>query len=235
MLHISPCLYLVNVSVSFYMFPGSSVLCTFVIFTTLKNIQLDHALFMFLSSPNVVTFKNVCLCVGECREHLNAGSSWSLCKSFIQNADNTPEGNRASTATEHLNTQQHPVDKIYGGFIKAVWEFYEALWRIHEENCRAIWAGARGRWTRLRLMAGGRALTDIHDSKGGAQGVKGMAKRYGGFMKRGQFYDLDNEVKALQKRYGGFMRCVGRPQWWQESKRYGGFLKRSQKEDEDEN
>ncbi len=29
------------------------------------------------------------------------------------------------------------------------------------------------------------ALTDVLDSKGVAQGVKGIAKRYGGFMKRG--------------------------------------------------
>ncbi len=64
----------------------------------------------------IITFSQEC--VVECEEHLSTGSSWSLCKRFMQNADNTPEGNRASTETELLDSQQHPVDKKYGGFMK---------------------------------------------------------------------------------------------------------------------
>ncbi|XP_043101253.1 proenkephalin b [Puntigrus tetrazona] len=198
-------------------------------------------------------------CVVECEEHLNEGSSWSLCNRFMQNADNAPEGNRASTETEHLDTQQHPVDKKYGGFMKRYGGFMKRyggfmkryggfmkktaeLYGLEPEDVdhgRAILTNNDVEMLANQVESDGEreeeALTDILDSKGEAQGVKGMAKRYGGFMKRGQLYDLESGVKALQKRYGGFMRRVGRPQWWQESKRYGGFLKRSQEEGEEEN
>lgn len=188
----------------------------------------------------------------ECEERLSAGSSWSLCKRFMQNADNTPEGNRASTEKELLDTQQHPVDKKYGGFMKRYGGFMKRYGGFMKKTAELYGLGPEdvdhGREILtnhdVEMLANQvesdserekEALTDILESKGEAQGVKGMAKRYGGFMKRGQLYDLESGVKALQKRYGGFMRRVGRPQWWQESKRYGGFLKRSQEEDEDEN
>ncbi|XP_059392396.1 proenkephalin b [Carassius carassius] len=199
-------------------------------------------------------------CVVECEEHLNAGSSWSLCKRFMLNADNTPEGNRASTEMEHLDTHQHPVDKKYGGFMKRYGGFMKRyggfmkryggfmkktaeLYGLEPEDVdhgRAILTNHDVEMLANQVESDGEreeaALTDVLDSKGEAQSVKGMAKRYGGFMKRGELYELyESGVKALQKRYGGFMRRVGRPQWWQESKRYGGFLKRSQDEDEDEN
>uniref|UniRef100_A0A673FSE3 Proenkephalin-A-like n=1 Tax=Sinocyclocheilus rhinocerous TaxID=307959 RepID=A0A673FSE3_9TELE len=181
-------------------------------------------------------------CVVECEKHLNAGSSWSLCKRFMLNADNTPEGNRASTETEHLDTQQHPVDKKYGGFMKRYGGFMKKtaeLYGLEPEDVdhgRAILTNHDVEMLANQVESDDEreeeALTDVFDSKGEAQSVKGMAKRYGGFMKRGQLYDLESGVKALKKRYGGFMRRVGQPQWWQESKRYGGFLKRSQEEDE---
>lgn len=192
----------------------------------------------------------------ECEEHLNAGSSWSLCKRFMLNADNTPEGNRASTEMEHLDTQQHPVDKKYGGFMKRYGGFMKRyggfmkryggfmkktaeLYGLEPEDVdhgRAILTNHDVEMLGNQVESDGEreeaALTDVLNSKGEAQSLKVMGKRYGGFMKRGQLYDLESGVKAQQKRYGGFMRRVGRPQWWQESKRYGGFLKRSQEEDE---
>ncbi|XP_016112145.1 proenkephalin b [Sinocyclocheilus grahami] len=128
--------------------------------------------------------------------------------------------------------------KRYGGFMKKTAELY-GLEPEDVDQGRVILTNHDVEMLTNQVEADGRreeeALTDVHNSKGGAQGVKGMAKCYGGFMKRGPFYDLESGVKALQKRYGGFMRRVGRPQWWQESKRYGDFLKCSQKEDEDEN
>uniref|UniRef100_A0A673HTY0 Uncharacterized protein n=1 Tax=Sinocyclocheilus rhinocerous TaxID=307959 RepID=A0A673HTY0_9TELE len=184
------------------MFPGSSVLMLCV-----------STIFSHFSQE----------CVVECEEHLNAGSSWSLCKSFIQNADNTPEGNR----------RYGSFMKRYGGFMKRYGEFMKKtaeLYGLEPEDVdqgRVILTNHDVEMLTNQVEAdGGReeeVLTDVHDSKGGAQGVKGdsfMTWRVG---------------LRLQKRYGGFMRRVGRPQWWQESKRYGGFLKRSQKEDEDEN
>ncbi|KAL2085297.1 hypothetical protein ACEWY4_018617 [Coilia grayii] len=70
-----------------------------------------------------------------------------------------------------------------------------------------------------------------------AGGAAGIAKRYGGFMRRSSIYDSLSSrggggggaagARPLQKRYGGFMRRVGWPEWLEESKRYGGFMRRS--------
>ncbi len=215
-----------------------------------KSHPLFYTNFLYVSLTILSRFSQEC--VVECEEHLSTGNSWSLCKRFMQNADNTPEGNRASTETELLDSQQHPVDKKYGGFMKRYGGFMKryggfmkktaelyGLWPEDVDYGRAILTNHDVKILTNQVESDGEreeeALTDVLDSKGVAQGVKGIAKRYGGFMKRGQLYDLESGVKALQKRYGGFMRRVGGPQWWQESKRYGGFLKRSQEEDEDEN
>ncbi|XP_051577275.1 proenkephalin-A-like [Myxocyprinus asiaticus] len=197
-------------------------------------------------------------CVLQCEEHLNVGSSWSLCKRFMQNADNVPDGNQATTETNHLDTQQHQVDKKYGGFMKRYGGFMKryggfmkryggfmkrtaelyGLEPEHIDQGRAILTNHDVEMLANQVEADGEgedaALRDVLDSKGGAEGVKGVAKRYGGFMKRAGLYDSESEVRPLQKRYGGFMRRVGRPEWWQENKRYGGFLKRSPEEDDDE-
>uniref|UniRef100_A0A673HT93 Uncharacterized protein n=1 Tax=Sinocyclocheilus rhinocerous TaxID=307959 RepID=A0A673HT93_9TELE len=199
------------------------ILFKFSMTLCIRVSMVSHKLSTHSTSTHPHITQNTLTHLHICEEHLNAGSSWSLCKSFIQNADNTPEGNRASTATEHLDTQHFM--KRYGGFMKRYGEFMKKtaeLYGLEPEDVdqgRVILTNHDVEMLTNQVEAdGGReeeVLTDVHDSKGGAQGVKGMAKRYGGFMKRGQ--------------------RVGRPQWWQESKRYGGFLKRSQKEDEDEN
>lgn len=185
-------------------------------------------------------------CVLECEEQPNAGSSWSQCKHFMQNADNSPEGNRAATQIEHSNSQQHQVDKKYGGFMKRseslikryggfmkkAAEFY-GLEPEDVDQGRAILTNHDVEMLANQVEADGeREEAALTRSKGGEEGT---AKRYGGFMRRGGLYALESGVRELQKRYGGFMRRVGRPDWWQESKRYGGFLKRSQEQDEDEN
>ncbi|XP_051532370.1 proenkephalin b isoform X2 [Myxocyprinus asiaticus] len=197
-------------------------------------------------------------CVLQCEEHLNAGSSWSLCKRFVQNADNVPESNQASTETKHLDPQQHQVEKKYGGFMKRYGGFMKRyggfmkryggfmkrtaeLYGQEPEDMdqgRVILPNHDVEMLANQVEADGEreeaALRDILDSKGGVEGVKGTAKRYGGFMKRAGLYDSESEVRPLQKRYGGFMRRVGLPEWWQENKRYGGFLKRSPEENDDE-
>ncbi|XP_057192103.1 proenkephalin b [Triplophysa rosa] len=188
-------------------------------------------------------------CVLACEERLNAASSWSLCKRFMQNADSTPDGE-----TQELDDQQHQVDKKYGGFMKRYGGFMKRyggfmkryggfmkktaeLYELEPEDDqeRGVLTNHDVEMLTNQVEADGEreaALGD--DSKGGGEGTRGMAKRYGGFMKKGGFYEPESEEKPLEKRYGGFMRRVGRPEWWQETKRYGGFLKRSPEEDEDD-
>ncbi|XP_067257682.1 proenkephalin b [Chanodichthys erythropterus] len=183
-------------------------------------------------------------CVLGCEEHMNAGGSWSLCKRFMQKAD---EFNQGSTETEHLDTQKHREDKRYGGFMKRYGGFMKRyggfmkktaeLYGLEPEDVdqrNAILTNHDVEMLTNQVEADGEREAALKD-EGGAQGLKGVAKRYGGFMRRGGLYDPEGVVKALQKRYGGFMRRVGQPQWLQENKRYGGFLKRSREEDEAEN
>lgn len=132
----------------------------------------------------------------ECEEQPNAGSSWSLCKRFMQNADNTPEGNRASTQIKHLDSQQHQVDKKYGGFMKRseslvkryggfmkkAAEFY-GLEPEDIDQGRAILTNHDVEMLANQVEADGeREEAALTRSKGG---VKSTVKRYGGFMRRG--------------------------------------------------
>lgn len=180
-----------------------------------------------------------------CEERLNAGSSWSLCKRFMQNADSTADG-------EELDAQQHQVDKKYGGFMKRYGGFMKRyggfmkryggfmkktaeLYELEpEDDQNRVLTNHDVEMLTNQVEADGEREGALGDDSKEAEGVRGVAKRYGGFMKRGGFYDPESDVRPLQKRYGGFMRRVGRPEWWQETKRYGGFLKRSPEEDEDE-
>ncbi|XP_056609800.1 proenkephalin b [Triplophysa dalaica] len=181
-------------------------------------------------------------CVLACEERLNAASSWSLCKRFMQNTDSTPDGE-----TQELDDQQHQVDKKYGGFMKRYGGFMKRYGGFMKKTAELYELEPKDDQNRGVLINhdvemltnqgeadGEREAALGDDSKEGAEGVRGMAKRYGGFMKKGGFYDTGSEEKPLEKRYGGFMRRVGRPEWWQETKRYGGFLKRSPVEDGDE-
>ncbi|XP_065117852.1 proenkephalin b [Paramisgurnus dabryanus] len=192
------------------------------------------------SSQLPAKYINSIECVLECEGHLNAGS-WSLCKRFMQNADSTPESNQASAETQDLDT--HQVDKKYGGFMKRYGGFmkryggfmkrYGGFMKRTAELYGLEPEDDQGPTNQIEA-SDEREVPLGDDSEGGADAVRGMAKRYGGFMKRGSLYELGSEVRPLQKRYGGFMRRVGRPEWWQETKRYGGFFKRSPEEDEDE-
>ncbi|XP_052004343.1 proenkephalin b [Xyrauchen texanus] len=197
-------------------------------------------------------------CVLQCEEHLNAGGSWSLCKRFMLNAENVPESNQASTENEHLDPQQHQVDKKYGGFMKRYGGFMKRYGgfmkryggfmkrtaELHGEKPEDMdQGGAILTYHDVEMLANqveadgerereeAAALRDVLDS---VEGVKGTTKRYGGFMKRAGLRDSESEVRPLQKRYGGFMRRVGQPEWWQENKRYGGFLRRTPEENDDE-
>lgn len=177
----------------------------------------------------------------QCEEHVNTGGSWSLCERFLRKAD---EGNPRSTETEHLDARQHREDKRYGGFMKRYGGFMKryggfmkktaevyGLEPEHVDQRETIPTDHDVEMLTNQVEAAGERAAALTD-EGGAPAV---AKRYGGFMRRGGLYEPEGGIRALQKRYGGFMRRVGQPQWWQENKRYGGFLKRSREEDEAEN
>ncbi|TRY86456.1 hypothetical protein DNTS_018470 [Danionella cerebrum] len=182
-------------------------------------------------------------CMMECEKDLNGARVWKLCKHLMENADNSPKPNQAST--EHLGDTQHQADKKqggvikhytslmkrYGGFMKKAAEEFEPE-REEDIQGRRILTKPEVEMLANQVEASEGEEAALTESKSYVQGLRGTSKRYGGFMRREGLSDSESEIRALQKRYGGFMRRVGPQEWWQESKRYGGFLKRSQAQDE---
>ncbi|XP_067303645.1 proenkephalin b [Pseudorasbora parva] len=159
-------------------------------------------------------------CVLECEERVNAGSFWSLCKPFMEKAE-------ANQEAKHLDA--HRVDKKYGGFMKRYGGFMKKMAELYGpedvQQSNAILTNHDVEVLTNQVEAD--SEREAANAKEG--GVMGVAKRYGGFMKRAGLYELRNGARLLYKRYGGFMRRVGQPQWWDKSKR---FLNRSQDQDE---
>ncbi|KAL7880018.1 hypothetical protein SRHO_G00022720 [Serrasalmus rhombeus] len=192
-------------------------------------------------------------CVLQCEGRLNVGNSWGLCQGLLQATESTPEAEQVTEENEPQ--QQHQEEKKYGGFMKRYGGFMKRyggfmkryggfmkkaaeLYGLEPDDIdhgREILSSSDVEVLANQVEDDSRkeeaAIRDFLNARGGAAGLEGMAKRYGGFMRRG--YDPEAQ-RLLQKRYGGFMRRVGRPEWAEESKRYGGFLKRSPQEDEEE-
>ncbi|KAI4881032.1 hypothetical protein NFI96_021801 [Prochilodus magdalenae] len=192
-------------------------------------------------------------CVLQCEGRLNVGGSWGLCQGLLQATDSTPEAEQETTESEPQ--QQHQEEKKYGGFMKRYGGFMKRyggfmkryggfmkkaaeLYGLEPDDVdhgREILTSNDAEVLASQVEDDGEreeaTFRDFLNARAGAAGIEGVAKRYGGFMRRG--YDPEGQ-RSLQKRYGGFMRRVGRPEWGEESKRYGGFLKRSPQEDEEE-
>ncbi|KAG9274042.1 proenkephalin-A [Astyanax mexicanus] len=194
-------------------------------------------------------------CVLQCEGRLNVGSSWGLCRGLLQGTESTPPEDEREM-TENGPQQQHQEEKKYGGFIKRYGGFMKRYGGFMKryggfmKKAAELYAMEpddvdRGREilsnSDVEVLANQveddsereeTARRDFLNARGGATGLEGVEKRYGGFMRRA--FDSEGQ-RPLQKRYGGFMRRVGRPEWGEEIKRYGGFLKRSPQEDEEEN
>lgn len=190
-------------------------------------------------------------CVLQCEGYLNVGDSWGLCQGLL--AEGAPEAEREAENDPQL---QHREEKKYGGFMKRYGGFMKRYGGFMKryggfmkkaaelnglepddiDHGREILSNSEVEVLTSQVEDDGEReeteMKDFLNARGGATGLESMAKRYGGFMRRG--YDSDGQ-RSPQKRYGGFMRRVGRPEWGEESKRYGGFLKRTpQEEQEDE-
>lgn len=194
-------------------------------------------------------------CVLQCEGHLSTGGSWGICQDFLQTTENTPEAGQAFTETYSL-PQQHHEEKKYGGFMKRYGGFMKRYGGFMKRYGGFMKKAAevygpqpddidKGREilskSDMEMLANlvendaereGPAMNDILNAKGEADELEGVAKRYGGFMRRG--YDSGGGAKPLQKRYGGFMRRVGRPDWWEEPKLYRGVVKRLPQEEEEQ-
>lgn len=125
---------------------------------------------------------------------------------------------------EEVQGQQHQLAKKYGGFMKRYGGFMIRRRSPVEEG--RVQGGenspvAEEEDIRLEILK-------ILSSEAEGQRDGELAKRYGGFMRRGgDFRALEGVGRPLKKRYGGFMRRVGRPEWLEDQKNKGGLLKRS--------
>uniref|UniRef100_A0A674EC98 Proenkephalin-A-like n=1 Tax=Salmo trutta TaxID=8032 RepID=A0A674EC98_SALTR len=125
---------------------------------------------------------------------------------------------------EEVQGQQHQLAKKYGGFMKRYGGFM--IRRRSPVEVGRVQGGenspvAEEEDIRLEILKILNA--EAEDQRDGE-----MAKRYGGFMRRGgDLGGLEGVGRPLKKRYGGFMRRVGRPEWLEDQKNQGGLLKRS--------
>ncbi|XP_076828272.1 proenkephalin b [Brachyhypopomus gauderio] len=192
-------------------------------------------------------------CVLQCQGLLTSGGSWSLCQGLLQTAVSTPDA--APVSRESTPNPQHQEEKKYGGFMRRYGGFMKRyggfmkryggfmkktaeLYGLEPDDVdrsREILSKSDVDMLANQVEDDGEreeaAMRNTVNVKGGPVGLEGVAKRYGGFMRRG--YASEGGARPLEKRYGGFMRRVGRPEW-EESKRYGGFLQRSPQEEEEE-
>lgn len=125
---------------------------------------------------------------------------------------------------EEVEGEQHQLAKKYGGFMKRYGGFMIRRRSPVEEG--RVQGGenspvAEEEDIRLEILKILNA--EAEDQRDGE-----VAKRYGGFMRRGgDLGGLEGVGRPLKKRYGGFMRRVGRPEWLEDQKNQGGLLKRS--------
>ncbi|XP_028825770.1 proenkephalin b [Denticeps clupeoides] len=179
------------------------------------------------------------MCVLQCEGELSVGGSWGLCRDLLRRA-NGAEGDSVLMETKQQEAQLHPLEKKYGGFMKRYGGFMKRYGGFMKKSDELQPDDVDHGWEILTSRDLGdhenqeEALSLLRQLLSGKEGSEGVAKRYGGFMRRGGAYDSEGGTKPLQKRYGGFMRRVGRPEWLVEAKRYGGFLKRSKEEKEED-
>ncbi|XP_012676734.2 proenkephalin-A-B-like [Clupea harengus] len=206
---------------------------------------------------------NPTMCMWQCAADFSGGSSWGPCRDLLQSSNTAATAAAAATAeSEDLPTepeqqqdaQLHQLAKKYGGFMKRYGGFmkryggfmkrYGGFMKKSDETYglepddidhgREILTFRTERGDGEKGVDSLSVLRELLSAKGGEEAAEGIAKRYGGFMRRAGLYDsLSGGARPLQKRYGGFMRRVGWPEWLEESKRYGGFMRRSPGEDEE--
>ncbi|CAN9502913.1 unnamed protein product [Ophioblennius macclurei] len=147
----------------------------------------------------------------------------------------------ATTADEEDATSpEHQMAKKYGGFMKRYGGFMSRRSPSSSSSSSPEEAGNQDEEQNIRMEI--LKVLNAATEHGGGEGGEGQAgeaaKRYGGFMRRGEggggaaAAAQGNLLEAvlgrgLKKRYGGFMRRVGRPEWLVDSSKNGGVLKRA--------
>nr|XP_046214056.1 LOW QUALITY PROTEIN: proenkephalin-A-like [Oncorhynchus gorbuscha] len=123
---------------------------------------------------------------------------------------------------EEVQGQQHQLAKKYGGFMKHYGGFMIRRSPPVEGRVQGGENSPVAEEEDIRLE-----ILKILNAEAEGQRDEEVAKRYGGYMRRGDLGGLEGVGRPLKKRYGGFMRRVGRPEWLEDQKNQGGLLKRS--------
>uniref|UniRef100_A0A8C7TMW5 Proenkephalin a n=1 Tax=Oncorhynchus mykiss TaxID=8022 RepID=A0A8C7TMW5_ONCMY len=124
---------------------------------------------------------------------------------------------------EEVQGQQHQLAKKYGGFMKRYGGF---MIRRRSPVEGRVQGGENSPVAEEEDIS--LEILKILNAEAEGQRDEEVAKRYGGYVRRGgDLGGLEGVGRPLKKRYGGFMRRVGRPEWLEDQKNQGGLLKRS--------
>ncbi|XP_024292207.1 proenkephalin-A [Oncorhynchus tshawytscha] len=203
--------------------PGNSLwrllLCAYFALTVGADCEKDCALCLnrILGQQTVI---NTLTCSIECEGSLDT-TKLRLCRDVLLEEEPVAVD---EIKQEGVEGEQHQLAKKYGGFMKRYGGFM--IRRSPPVQDGGVQGGQNSPVVEeedIRLE-----ILKILNSEAEAQRDGELAKRYGGFMRRGgDFGALEVAGRPLKKRYGGFMRRVGRPEWLEDQKNKGGLLKRS--------